>query len=80
MSNRSCSNCDFFHTDRTPRPGTMARGQCRSYPPVAIANPRPTATEGSRTETLVLSRWPVVNADDWCGEFSAKPPTAKPTA
>jgi len=59
--NTSCTNCVFFeeHVVNGGRTPTEA-GLCRFNPPVS--------QPGSDARGL----WPVVNATDWCGHFTAQ--------
>lgn len=63
MIERSCDRCVYFLPTEVLKGGWCVGGWCVRYPPAAV----PTA----RSMTEVGGRWPVVFADEWCGEFSA---------
>ena len=73
-----CVNCMFWYADRIP-PGTetsdVQRRYCRRYPPEVHITPP--ARDGDRK--VANFYWPVVAADDWCGEYKAQPRVTKPT-
>lgn len=65
MRDAACQACKFFNADTS---------ECRKSPPVRL--PRrfdSSATAGNRVrDEELLWGWPIVKADDWCGEFSRR--------
>lgn len=57
----SCRECRYFQHDRDP--GTGARGWCKRRAPL------PHYVDGDDFVREVLALWPIVDSDDWCGEF-----------
>lgn len=62
----ACDGCKFFK----PSGPDGYEGECRRHAPRATLNPR-TAADGDVKRQLVY--WPEITADEWCGEFEAKP-------
>lgn len=68
MDDRRCGTC-FYEQ----------HGMCRKNPPVVV----PTAyySQGGGPTTLSithLTAWPVVQINEWCGEWVLKPPATTP--
>ena len=55
---RACAVCSYW----LPMEDNGFQGQCRRHAP------RPEVTDSVH----MLAAWPVTNARDWCGDFSAK--------
>ena len=68
---RKCENCDHVGNDRfivagggrQELPGSLV---CRRYPPRVVIEHQPDRTSAT-------TKWPNVDADDRCGEFTPKP-------
>jgi len=65
----SCGNCRYFmvvENDRT-------QDFCRRYPPdqFLIDQPASPLVGGAPGGKSVITRWPIVNAIQWCGEWEA---------
>jgi len=67
----SCRSCRFslkiagFEApNQPPEAAGTAVYVCRRFPPAQSERPH--------AETPVEERWPVVGADDWCGEYKQK--------
>ena len=62
----ACDNCRYFET--ASKDGY--EGFCRRYAP------RPNVVQHRKSDDEdvdgILTTWPVVYADDWCGEHAAK--------
>jgi hypothetical protein len=60
-----CENCKFYRN-----------GECHRLPPqtVNVEEYRPSYDKDtpSTTEVAVVTQWPDVDEDDWCGEFKRK--------
>lgn len=56
---KTCESCAYWNST------AAAEGECRRQPPQAISF---RVDEQTRFET----RFPVTQASDWCGEYSAK--------
>ena len=65
-----CDACDFY----SPLAGDVnmpPQGQCRKKPPTGVLVPRQTL---SGQGVAVVTFFPEVAADTWCGEYKAKTP------
>jgi len=61
-ANKTCGNCRW-HDDEA----------CRRNPPHATAIPVPVQSlQGMRMQLQNIAVWPMVRAEDWCGEHSPK--------
>lgn len=60
-----CQNCRFWaiYNDVNAQPGAKAKGFCWRYPPRA---------QWSGETQIRTDPQPILYADQWCGEFSAK--------
>lgn len=61
---RICYSCLFFRPTADKEDPDAAVGQCRRRAP----EPGP-APAGSFAGNELLSRWPIVRARDWCGQW-----------
>lgn len=61
-----CSDCDFYEPFYNENDEIQRTGQCRRYAP----HPKEYA-EGPGVKTVVPS-WPVLDAEEWCGEFAER--------
>ena len=59
----TCGNCQFAKKEEN-------HWECRRYPPQIFSNVGTIATEVIRTE--ILTEWPVVYKEEWCGEWEEK--------
>ena len=58
-----CDSCKFYHElDKKEE-----FGQCRKYAPKAHL-----VSQDELEENLIAVIWPVIGADEWCGEFQRK--------
>jgi hypothetical protein len=55
MTQEECGNCAYFAPDQE---------HCRRYPPT-------THIDSSERISQVLTLWPTVRREDWCGEYRA---------
>ncbi len=62
---RECRSCEMFEVFAVPRPD---RGHCRRYAP------RTREPEPEDDEKDAIYMWPLVWADDWCGEYVDRGP------
>jgi hypothetical protein len=60
-----CIKCKFFAPQEDPL--EISHGYCRRHPPRIIYD---------RNEEMIISRFPLAMADDWCGEFEHLPEQA----
>ncbi len=58
-----CANCRYWQEVQTQK-AEVRRGRCRRFPDVVLA-----VDEDGNT----LQVRPIMNADEWCGEYSARP-------
>lgn len=64
-----CINCRYF------KPGTADHGECHFNPPVFVPNFLPKFSETWWETYGFLTRFPVVDPDEWqCGKFSPAAP------
>jgi hypothetical protein len=61
---RSCANCEYSTPPKLKR--SAPRLMCRRYAPT----PHPTPMGENSLEGFVT--WPLVFAEDWCGEFTER--------
>lgn len=76
QTDRSCSNCEFFHDNGDPR--GLDEGECHRYPPRIIdtlINWRNWYESDVAELVSLASRWPGVSVRDCCGEFARKDAT-----
>ena len=72
FSKTSCSDCNFYSEVAGGAPfyeGDFKRsaGECRRHAPASkLAGPK-------FAGEMAIAHWPVVAADDWCGDFEGKP-------
>lgn len=72
-----CSDCLFYRNLPPPSGQKVPPGQgtCRRYPPATSVLPMPVqdslGRQGFAPQTV--SAFPVIQAENWCGEFHAKP-------
>ena len=59
-----CENCQFVNNDS----GTPGWYSCRRYAPRPPLN----GEIDMHMKGGMMTCWPGVNADDWCGEYQAK--------
>lgn len=74
---KSCSKCSFYWevVDGAPfYEGDFKRpaGECRRHAPSSkLAGPK-------FAGEMAIAHWPVVAADDWCGDFDSEPVAVVP--
>ena len=79
FSKTSCSDCNFYSEVTGGAPfyeGDFKRpaGECRRHAPSSkLAGPK-------FAGEMAIAHWPVVAADDWCGDFEGKPAAVAPIA
>lgn len=79
FSKTSCSQCNFYSEIAGGAPfyeGDFKRpaGECRRHAPASkLAGPK-------FAGEMAIAHWPVVAADDWCGDFDGKPAAVTPIA
>ena len=68
-----CVDCDFYSplSSDASTPMTPPQGQCRKNPPTGVLVPRQTL---SGQGVSVVTFFPEVAADTWCGEYKPKTP------
>lgn len=62
--NASCDTCVFFEPGRNG-----FTGRCKRNPPSHVVDPN---NHGERLSDKVRSMWPIVRADEWCGEHATR--------
>ena len=67
---KRCDNCFFsYGSYGTGEPGYT---ECRRFP----ATIRDTGTMNKNTGSSFVTNWPVVEGNEWCGEYKSKMPSA----
>ena len=67
-----CLYCAFYDAGQAigSSPGDDSDGACRRYAPRGVWPTRLVdGTERTADEVMAMYLWPMVNEDDWCGEF-----------
>ena len=71
--NKTCRYCEFYDHGGAMEGGEPERasnGACRRYAPRGVWPTRLVDdTERTADEVMAMYLWPLVNEDDWCGEF-----------
>jgi hypothetical protein len=64
-----CSECVYYNSMDISSIGMTAQGQCRKSPPIGVLIQK----QGmAGPEPAVISFFPEVSADVWCGAFEQK--------
>ena len=58
-----CRECRFWHFDDLEPKQALTYGECRRFPPVRVQS-------YEALSPLEESSWPLVEEEEWCGEFS----------
>ena len=76
-----CSTCVFGRPHVDDKGNLTGHVLCHHGPPAVVAMTRPTSTREAivgkdlvgNAETKPFAVWPIVNEDEWCGQFMTPP-------